>query len=361
MPSAIVKIRAPGRVCFFGEHQDYLRLPVISASISLYIELEAREIPERELRIDLLDLKQQEMIPLTNREVQYQYSRDYLRSAYNLFIRNGYRLNQGYHCKIRGDIPIGAGAASSTALVIAWITFLEYIFAAKLGPERVANLGYQAEVDEFREAGGRMDHYTSALGGILNINNTPPYNYERFNTRLSGLILGDSLQRKYTVSDLKNVKEQVMICLSEMRRIYPEFDLKTANLDEIQTKLDSVLPEVARKVRANVINRLLTEQARMLFTSGNFSPDEFGNLLNLHHEQLADSLGVSTPKIEKLITEARKAGALGCKINGSGFGGSLVAYAPDNTQNVARAIEKAGGKAYMISISRGCELSKLES
>jgi galactokinase len=48
-----------------------------------------------------------------------------------------------------------------------------------------------------------------------------------------------------------------------------------------------------------------------------------------------------------------KAGALGAKINGSGGGGCMFAYAPNDPEKVAHAIEKAGGKAYLISIDIG--------
>lgn len=227
MPAHEIQITAPGRICLFGEHQDYLKLPVISAAISLFIKIKAIKTEDRNLTIDLVDLNQQEVIPLQNREVQYLYSRDYLRSAYNLFIRKGYRLNQGYKCEISGNIPINAGCGSSSALIIAWITFLAHIFKVELAPTIIADLGHQAEVDEFREAGGRMDHYTSALGGLLYIITTPPYEYEPLTVPLSGFVLGDSLERKNTVADLARIKEQVLISLSEMRRKYEDFDLKT--------------------------------------------------------------------------------------------------------------------------------------
>jgi galactokinase len=36
-----IKVSAPGRICLFGEHQDYLGLPVITAAIDLRLELTA--------------------------------------------------------------------------------------------------------------------------------------------------------------------------------------------------------------------------------------------------------------------------------------------------------------------------------
>jgi galactokinase len=68
---------------------------------------------------------------------------------------------------------------------------------------------------------------------------------------------------------------------------------------------------------------------------------------------LRDHLGVSTPKIERMIAAAKEAGALGCKINGSGCGGTMIAYAPGAEEAVAVAIENAGGRAYIVKKSDG--------
>ena len=34
---------APGRICLFGDHQDYLKLPIIACAINRYIKLDAIE------------------------------------------------------------------------------------------------------------------------------------------------------------------------------------------------------------------------------------------------------------------------------------------------------------------------------
>lgn len=351
-----VRVIAPGRICLFGEHQDYLRLPVIAAAISLYIEITAVKATAPKLIIDLLDLNKQEIIELTNREVPYQYDRDYLRSAYNQFIRMGYRLRQGYICKLHGTIPVNAGLSSSSAMIIAWITFLSHIFKASLSPYQIAEFGYQAEVDEFHESGGQMDHFTSALGGLLYINTRMRYDCKSLDAKLKGIVIGDSLERKNTVSDLARVKEQVQIGISQLRKMIPTFDLKKTPYQEVEQLFPSLTANVAKKVQANLINRNLTKQAKTLLSSPNFSPNALGVLLNAHHEQLARNLEISTPKIDSLVDAARKAGAFGAKINGSGFGGCMFAYAPDDPERVAKAIEQSGGKAYIVSVSEGCKI-----
>ena len=52
---------------FFGDHQDYLGLPVIAATIDRYIYMEATPIVEPILHIDLLDEDKSEKITLQQR------------------------------------------------------------------------------------------------------------------------------------------------------------------------------------------------------------------------------------------------------------------------------------------------------
>jgi len=56
-----------------------------------------------------------------------------------------------------------------------------------------------------------------------------------------------------------------------------------------------------------------------------------------------------------MIDAALAAGAFGAKINGSGGGGCMFAYAPENPELVAQAIEKAGGTAYLIKVAEGTD------
>ena len=57
-----------------------------------------------------------------------------------------------------------------------------------------------------------------------------------------------------------------------------------------------------------------------------------------------------------MMDAAQNAGALGGKINGSGGGGCMFAYAPENPEPVAEAIESVGGKAYIIHSDEGTKV-----
>jgi len=84
-----------------------------------------------------------------------------------------------------------------------------------------------------------------------------------------------------------------------------------------------------------------------------------GELLNAHQAELRDRLRISTPKIDRMIEAALKAGALGAKINGSGGGGCMFAYAPEKYEQVAEAIASAGGEPHIIKADRGATVESL--
>jgi len=57
-----IEVKAPARVCLFGDHQDYLGLPVIAAAIDRFITLKANEITTQEFRIHFLDMGKKRII-----------------------------------------------------------------------------------------------------------------------------------------------------------------------------------------------------------------------------------------------------------------------------------------------------------
>lgn len=363
----MIQIKAPGRICLFGEHQDYLNYPVIAMAISKYIYLKAKKVNSQNFIIRMPDIKKELEIPLKNKILNYNSNRDYLRSGYNQFIRKGIKFSNGYEITITGDIPINAGASSSSALVIAWLFFLNLISGVSLNKTELAKLGYQTEVAEFGEAGGQMDFFSSVLGEIIYLKpeeSTPII--ESYPFKIKRFILGNSLEKKETVEDLKRVKELSIESFLRLKELYPEFDRFNSKLGEIKPYLESLKKKYQDKIIGNIINRDLTLKAKSLISSlsdqdedsrkRNKFNEQLGQLITSHQDQLRESIQISTKKIDVMISKSLEAGALGAKINGSGFGGTMFALAqPGREQDIINAIENAGGKAYHIDTSKGVE------
>ena len=87
----------------------------------------------------------------------------------------------------------------------------------------------------------------------------------------------------------------------------------------------------------------LTDGGARAFQQGNIQ--KLGTLMNLCQGYL-NGLQLSTPEIEELVHIARRHGALGAKLTGSGGGGSIVAIFEQSPDSAIEAIKDAGYEAF---------------
>lgn len=352
MASAI-SVKAPGRICFFGDHQDYLGLPVIAASIDRYIYMEASPKEEKVLTIELLDLDRQETI-LLDEDFDILAPRDYFRSAIGVLKRAGINLQQGYHVKIRGDIPVEAGLSSSSAIVVAWIRLLLKLAHPQhsYSDEQIAQWSYTAEVLEFKEPGGLMDQYTIALGGMVCLN-TITGSYQRLSAPWESVIIGDSGIKKSTLSVLSLAKDNALEALEIVKAQHPSFQLQKAGKATYQ-QTEDLLPSALKPYWYGAIhNHLITQEALSLFNQSNIEMKKLGQLINAHQTILQNQVKNTPSPMIKMMDAARAKGAYGAKIVGSGGGGCFVALcSQDSTLDVIKAIETAGARrAFSVKIT----------
>jgi galactokinase len=352
-----LRVSSPGRVCLFGEHQDYLDLPVISMAISLRIAVEGKRRGDSLVHLDLPDVESDESFSLDG-PLAYGRERDYFRSAVNVLRREGLTFASGFDCVVRGNIPIKSGTSSSSALVVAWVDFLARMSeqARELPPEELGRLAHAAEVIEFNEPGGMMDQYTAAFGGLLSIAFHPAARVGRLPARLGAFVLGDSGEPKDTMAILARVKNRVLALIDRLAASHAGFSLQTASRDDV-VHLAGDLDRGERDLLLGTIrNRDITREANALLAESAVDDRRIGTLLNEHQAVLRDVLEVSTPKMDRMIDAALRAGARGGKINGSGGGGCVFAYAPEKTEAVARALMRAGGTAYVVRSDAGARV-----
>ena len=352
-----VKVSTPGRICLFGEHQDYLGLPVIAAAISRRVSIEGGYSDDKSAKINLPDIQRSMWFSISP-EMPYQSKRDYFRSALNILQREGYSFKNGIDCTVHGNIPINSGTSSSSALLANWVHFLSLIAdnPKPILPEQMAEIAYRAEVVEFKEAGGMMDHYSTACGNVIYLQSVPKIKVEKLKPKLGTFVLGDSKEPKDTVGLLKRVKGGVLIAIDKIKKEFPDFLLSAASFDDLGTFKDLLTFEELEFISGNIDNHRILNKALSLLKSESFNDKDLGELLNQHQFNLRENLKISTPKIDRMIKASLDAGALGGKINGSGGGGCMFVYAPENPEKVAQAIENQGGKAYVISVDEGTRI-----
>src|SRR5210317_1071291 len=103
-----IRINVPGRICLFGDHQDYLGLPVIACAIDRNLKLIAKENNENHFLISMPDIQEELRIYLSD-DLNHLDSNDLLRSAIKVLRRKGLNIDRGYHIIIESNIPINAG------------------------------------------------------------------------------------------------------------------------------------------------------------------------------------------------------------------------------------------------------------
>ncbi len=363
----MLKVSTPSRLCLFGEHQDYLGLDVIGLAIDLRFSAQLTPRNDNRIVIRIRDSKISTLnegnpnslyqcfdMDLTQ-PIVYEKQRDYLRSTVNVMLKNGYPL-EGADIQMDSTIPIGKGMCSSSTMIVVLIkALLEQLgHPDKDDPSRIAYLGYAAEVLEFQEPGGMMDHCISALGGLVHLCFAKGMTFTPIRRQLEGcFILFDSLTQKDTTRILAESKIPQLEALQQLLP-YGVTSVRDfmgkPELLELLSQLDSFH---ARKLKAGIENhRLFLEALEGL--KRDVSPAVLGALLSQHHAQLRDGLGISTPVIDQILDTALSHGAWGGKVNGSGGGGCCFAYAPlGRADEIIEAITALGYPARILKQDNG--------
>ena len=150
-------IQTPGRICLFGEHQDYLGLPVIPMAISLYSQIIGERSKRKEFIINKPDLNEMESFSLD--DLNYIHQRDYFKSGIKVCHDEGLTFSEVCEVEVTSNIPLQAGCSSSSSVMVGWIHFLSQMADEPIDwqSDKIAQLAYKAEVVEFGEPGGMMD------------------------------------------------------------------------------------------------------------------------------------------------------------------------------------------------------------
>lgn len=117
------------------------------------------------------------------------------------------------------------------------------------------------------------------------------------------------------------------------------------------------LPEPLRRCARHVVTEIERVRAVVGLLRAGRVP-EIGPLLDASHASLRDDLAVSCPELDTAVDAARRAGALGARLTGGGFGGSAIALVrPGTAAAVGAAVRTAFARAaYPTPREWRCEL-----
>ncbi len=309
-----VTVKVPGRICLMGDKVDLLGKPVIGMAINLMMTINYEERGDNIIEFYSHNIKERTQFklgesPPLNIDLSYWSV---------LYERLKEHIKKGFNMEVDSDIPIGVGLSTSAALSIGFIKAINQAYELKLINNEIAEMAFLGENHDLNIQCGRLDQYTEAYGGIVFIQTDENPSVEYLDVEELPVVVGDSMEERKASSILNRIKKQIK-----------EKDIITLN---------------AFKVIENCVYK-----AKDALLKGNFQ--QLGELMNIQQEQ-ERIIKTDTKKIVELCKASINAGALGAKQMGAGGGGCIVAIAPGKQKEVAFAINKAGGKAWIFDIFR---------
>ncbi|NIR46360.1 MAG: galactokinase [Gemmatimonadetes bacterium] len=345
---------APGRVNLMGDHIDYNGLSVLPMAIQRHMALLYRERDDRSVRLVSSDPR------FPNREFQLADQiapgeegdwSDYARAACQAIVQR-YQVGRGFDAVIHSDIPIAAGLASSSALLVA--SALAALHANDVWTEKMELAVVLAEAEHYvGTRGGGMDqaiclaarrHSASRIDFDplrLTAHPIPPewhfvIAFSLVRAEKSGAALETyNLRTEESGQALQGMTDS----LGHSGEIDSYSDLLAEyHANELIAKSGDVLDETLMRRFVHVVTEgMRVRQAEKALHS--YDMRAFGELMSESHESLRESFEVSTPELDELVEIAVRAGAVGARLTGAGLGGSVVALCSDSkSKKVLKAL-----------------------
>ncbi|MGC9220599.1 MAG: galactokinase [Solirubrobacteraceae bacterium] len=336
-PPSFVTAFAPGRINLIGEHTDYNDGLALAFAISQGVNVTVTPAHDGQISARALNLGEQDrfapedLTPVTG-------WRAYVRGALAELGLQGLTVPPA-RLEISGDLPICAGLSSSAALEVALLmALLEFTGASSADPVWLAQLGQRIEHRWAGAQTGLLDQLASLTGrsGHATLIDFRGPTLTAVPLELCGhrLVILDSGVRHTHADSGYNLRRHE--CAQAAHRAGAEA-LRDVVIQDLH-----VLPEPLRGRAQHVItenDRVL--QAVACLKRGDM--EHLGRLLDLSHTSLRDQFSVSVPEVEETVDRLKAAGALGARMIGGGFGGSVLALMPPGASAPPGAIEVQPG------------------
>jgi len=350
---SMLEIKVPARICLYGDHQDYLGLPVIAATIDRFVHIRALPNEKKLFSLKLLDMGEEISLALDDPLIGVVPG-DFFRSGLAILKAAGLQFDRGYDLAISGNIPINAGLSSSSALLVAWIRFLVAVQRdlAPYSDFQIGHWAYQAEVVYFDSPGGLMDQYTIAQGGMRYID-TKSGESQRLADPSGRWLVAESGLAKKTLEVLKNARVYAQHALAAVQRADPDFALDQARADAYEKYRDRVPEKYREHWYACIHNYQITLAAKAELERDRPCMEKLGGLMDAHQKILQEQIRNTPLEMAQMMDAARQAGALGAKTIGSGGGGCMLALVgAGDLSRVQKAFLNAGAKdVYEVNIT----------
>jgi len=321
---------APGRVNLIGEHTDYNGGLVLPLAIDRRTTCTVTLREDRLLRVTST-AGDGEAVELSIDRLAADAVAGW--SAYVLGVawalgEMGADLSSvnGLDIQLDSDVPIGAGLSSSAAIECAVAVALNDLWQLGLPPMELARAGRLAENSAVGAPTGIMDQAASMLGEkdhavfldcMTEVVQTVPLHLEENNLAL--LIVDTRVEHAHATGGYASRRASCERGAAAMG-VTLLSELTVADLPTLSERVDD---ETFRRVR-----HILTENQRVVDTVDALrtkGPLAIGELLCASHASMRDDFEISVPAMDLAVDTAMANGAIGARLTGGGFGGSMVA------------------------------------
>ena len=336
---------APGRVNLIGEHTDYNGGPVLpiaiaqrtSAAVGHGVDGDSRVLEAVSTRHKkVIRVKWEEELP----KGWAAYVAGVLRELWALEVLEP---DRPVRVAVASDVPIGAGLASSAALSVAVAKAL----APSLSARQIAGVAFRAEHDHVGVRCGVMDQTISALGkrdhallfecASLEAKQIP------FNARL--LLVDTGARHDLSAGELNHRRAECEQAVRRLKIELPELVWLASWPAEWLPRLKRALREPLRSRAVHVVSETArTRFAAQLLRQGKLK--QFGKLLFESHESCRRLYDCSSPELDTVVAAAKRAGALGARLTGAGWGGAAIVLVNRTDKKTLPAIQRAFERAY---------------
>ncbi len=333
MLAASVTAFAPGRVNLIGEHTDYNQGLALPFAIEPGVTVTATAIGGTRVRARAVDLGAEDSFDV-RRPRRVRGWPAFVRGAVAELSDAGVAVPAA-RVEITGTVPRGSGLSSSAALQVALTLALTSLSGAPpFDRTELAKLCSRIENDWFGARTGLLDQLASLYGEeghALRIDfRSLEVRAVALELTAHRLVTLDSGERRVNAASGYNQRRAECSRACEL--------LGIPSLRDASLELAGRLPEpLNRRVRHVVNANARVEEAVAALARRDLA--QLGRLLDEAHASLRDDYEVSTPAVEAAVARLKRAGALGVRLLGGGFGGHVLGLLPPDAGAPEGAVE----------------------
>ena len=317
-------IFAPGRANIIGEHTDYNEGFVLPFAIGQGVWFYAKSNEKSHFNILAYDTNEEAVLTQDNSALKYGWEK-YFRQV--LTALSGYNIT-GADIVFGGNLSIGAGISSSSAITCGFVALLNQLNDLHLNADELVNKSVEAERG-YGVRGGIMDQYSIFNGkkdkAILIDCRTNSHQYVDIEMgEHQFYLINTNVKHNLIHTDYNNRRAECEQAVSLLNQNYREInalrDLTISDLPKIRMMLDDLL--------FNRVSFVVQENRRVMQTIQALADKNYeatGELLYASHDGLAQMYQVSCEELDWLVNYTfDDEQFLGARMMGGGFGGCTI-------------------------------------